>query len=65
MRHLGGERDEGYCGGDAGAETAGDYVQGLEGVGVAVPAKDEENVAGNGGGGGEGGEVFVFAGSKV
>jgi len=64
MRHLGGERDEGYSGGDAGAKTAGNYIQGLEGVGVAVPAKDKENVAGDGKGGGEGGEVFVFPGSN-
>jgi hypothetical protein len=48
MRHLGGERDEGCCGGGAGAEAAGDDVQGPGGVGAPVPAEDEEGVEGDG-----------------
>jgi hypothetical protein len=63
MRHLGREGDERRGGGDAGAQAAGDDVEGLEGAGVAAPAEDEEGVGGDGAEGGEGGEVLIFAGS--
>lgn len=57
------QRDEDGALGNARAEAAGEDVEGLPDVGVAVPAEHQEEVAEGGEGYGENDEGFVAAGS--